>query len=371
MRHFHLLRALALVGVLTAVGCTGTPATPTKVADFEPLLPQVVYSPTTQEAGEVDYAKTLEFTFPIENAGGAPLTLTLVKKNCDCAQVEVPGEINPGEKGTIKIRWKPIPGLPTLYTLTADVELNDPDTPGLRFQVRARIKPKVRVWNPPDDLGFIDFGDRPLERGEVKERELRVFSTELDAFTLQASATLPGLQVTTTPLPPTALVGGYQPRSGYSVVIRTTDKLPLGYVRDDLSLVVKTKEQEEWKITMPIYAVVGQGVFNIRPERIVFKKPQITDEDSLKVMLTFPGLTENEKVEVIEERTEPKGVVVVDKPERIRAGVWQVTVRLPGDKAQAARYQPDGFMEGRFVLRVTARQTAEVPVRVKWDPSEK
>jgi hypothetical protein len=313
----------------------------------------------------VDFGKTRNCPFKVANTGKAPLVLTLEKRSCDCALVDLPREIPPGEEGAVTIYWTPIPGSPTLYTLSAEIGTNDPDNRTLRLEVHARVKPSVRI--APENQSYIDFGDHPLEQGEPKNRELKVFSTELPAFELQAVSSNPdGLVVPPpTPLAPQSLVAGVPIQSGYTVTLHKTDKLPLGYVRENLFLTIKVPDQPERKLTLPVYAVVGQGAFKVRPEKVIFNKPRITDGDSRRFRLEFILPSDQEQVEVV--RKEPDFLEV--KPVPIRKGLWEVSVRIPPGNTEAARFQPDQFMEGRIVLK-TSPSSPEVAVRVKWDPSE-
>jgi hypothetical protein len=116
---------------------------------------------------------------------------------------------------------------------------------------------------------------------------------------------------------------------------------------------------------VPVYAVVGAGAFSVAPEAgLVFKKPHITDEDTARVNLRFIVPPAEEAIAVTS--YEPK-FLKVDAPEKLSPGRWQITAHLPGGSAEAAKFQPDAFMEGQVVLKV-AGQDRPVTVRVKWNP---
>ena len=96
----------------------------------------------------------------------------------------------------------------------------------------------------------------------------------------------------------------------------------------------------------------------------MFHKPRITTEDTAKVNLTLT--TAAGAGGVVVESYEPK-FLKVDAPAKQPSGKWQITAHLPADDAEAAKYQPDGFMEGKVVLKV-AGLDRPVTIRVKWVP---
>ena len=68
------------------------------------------------------------------------------------------------------------------------------------------------------------------------------------------------------------------------------------------------------------------------------------------------------------ERCEP-AFLRCDAPKQLKPGLWEFTVRLPADNADAAKHQPDGTFEGRILLR-TSQSKNSVPVKVKWTATE-
>lgn len=368
----HLFAVLGLLGIVTLTGCGGPATTEAPAAtNAVSAVPKAVVRNAALDGGEVDLGRTYDYSFTVANEGKAPLRLTLSKKSCYCSEVTVPAqEIPPGGEDKVAVRWKPIPGSPTSYLLAVEVATNDPAQALLRLEIRATLKPLVQTYVPDNDRDpgrqyYVDFGDRPLRPDEGRQREVRVISTELTGFELDARCTHPGLEV----LPPTPLqagtrVGSVEIKSGYNVVIQATDKLPRGFIQEHLELTVKVRDQPPRVISMPVYATVENGTFVVTPERFVFRKPRITEGDSQKITVKYFVPRPNDKLEIA--RTEPSFLQAT--VQRIKDGVWQVTATLPANSAEAAKFQPDEFMEGRVILK---SGDLEVPVRVKWDPSEK
>jgi hypothetical protein len=390
MTRSHRLLPLFLLALgLPSLGCGGTPAT-TAAAPPEPDPPKAEPRSTidvkarffpnaweaararrsaTIDAGEVDYARPRDFTFIVANTGGSPLTLTLTRKSCSCAEVTVPDPIAPGAEGRVVVHWAPIPGNVGAYTVWADIMTNDPQNESLRLEVKSFIRPLVHVFvEGRENNSFIDFGDDPVPPGQQRAREVQVFSTTLEHFDLD-DPKLPGFEIKKTPLPPGTPVEGA--RCGYLLELRTTDQLPYGYVRADLPLTLrKLSDQPDRTITVSVYAVIGSGIFSVgRPGLFLFRKPNITDEDTAKVIVTFIVKPSKEKESVEVASYEPK-FLKVDPPQSLGGGRWVITARLEQGNAEAAKFQPDAPVEGQVVLKVSGLDRP-VPIRVKWDPLPK
>jgi hypothetical protein len=371
MRRLHTLWLFFVVALgCSLLGCGGTQTEgPTAVQPVESTRgPRAEFrGPTTIDAGEVDYARTREFVFPVGNPGGAPLTLKLVKRSCNCADVVLPAPIPPGAEGKVVINWAPIPGNKGTYTVSADLETNDPQKAKVELSIQATIKPLVHIFiDGKEENDIVDFGDGPILPNQPRTRELKLFSTELPQFALAPSCPLPGLKIETKPIKAGEQLGDYVARSGYTLELHASDQLPPGYVRTSLDLALSNLgDQPNRTINVPVYAVVGDSAFSVAPEGgFAFRKPRITDEDTAKVNLTLT--TAVGEGGVVVESYEPK-FLKVDAPVKQPSGKWLITAHMPKDDPEAAKYQPDAFMEGKVVLKVAGMQRP-VTIRVKWDP---
>jgi hypothetical protein len=354
---------VTLFAGLTLAGCQGSPTTaPPYKAPPEPRGPIVEIKNKEIHTAIEDTAKTYDYPFAITNAGDQPLELKLTKKSCSCTEVEMPqGPIAPGKVGKVIFHWSPMPATPPTYSSTAEVQTNDPKTPHLRLQLKASVSALIRV-SPP--LPYLDFLTVPT--GTTGEIALKVFSTKLPDFELTASAS-PALAITTAKLAEGASVEDLRALSGYQLVVKTTDQLPTNYFRDDLVLTVKVPNQDPRKFTIPVYAMRENGAFSILPTQIEFSKPQITEADSKKVLVKFLTPSEQDSVAVV--KVEP-AFLTATTPARTATGEWRFEVKLPRNHPEAAKFQPDGFLEGRLVLKISGAPS-EVPVRIKWEPESK
>lgn len=362
--------AIVLIALLGS-GCSRTAPAPAPTAKQEtptatgPARAEV--KRTTQEAGEVDFSVPCECKFAVRNLGGQPLTLTLVGKSCFCTDATVPGEaIAPGQEGVVVVTWTPIPGKNGPHRVYADIETNDPTKPSLRLEVTGVVNPLIRVY--PEDISFIDF--YRLEPGAVKRRELKVFSTKLKSFGLEAKTDLPGLKVTKTKLEldPSSRIGDARPTCAYSVLMETTPQLPPGYFTTDLVLTLKPPDAPARDIRMRVYGEVANGIFKVLPDEVEFKRPRLADGDSQKVRVQFIDTSKKQTLKIVS--VEP-AFVRCDEPRALpgAAGQWEFTARIPPKNADAAKMQADNFFEGRIVLQASGSD-AQIPVRVKWNPPE-
>ncbi len=360
---------------LSALGCGGMPTTggPAPAPEEGGAPPKAeIRGDANLNADEADYAQPRDFTFTVANTGGSPLELKLGRKSCTCSEVDLPSSpIMPGTQGHVVVHWTPAIGSAGAFTLAVDVQTNDPKNKTLHFFVNANVRPLVRVLvEGKEDNAYLDFGDEPIPPGVKRTREIKVFSTKLKAFKLNATCSEPGIEIVPQALPAGTSVGAYDNvLSGYTLEISTTPDLPPGYVRAQLDLALSQlgDDQPDRKVTMPLYAVAGQGICTISsPGYFLFSNPKISDAATAKLRLTYINATGKEDVTVERESVEPS-FLQVDKPERGLDGKWLLTVHLPANNPEAAKYQADPPMIGKVVLKVAGLERP-VTVRVKWNP---
>ncbi len=368
--------AAFLLLALAAFGCGGSATAPTAPApEPEPPAPPKaeVRGDTNISGGDADYARPQDFSFAVANVGGSPLELRLAQKSCTCERVDLPAApIAPGALGNVVIHWTPAVGSAGAFSFGADVATNDPKTKALHFTVSARVRPLVRVMvEGREDDARLDFGDDPILPGQKRTREVKVFSTVLKSFTLNASCPTPGIKIAApAPLPAGTSFGEYDHvLSGYTLEVSTDNGLPLGFIRTQLSLALSGlgEGQPDRTLSLPVRAVVGQGVCTVSPSVLLFNKQQISEEDTAKVRLTYINSTGKEDVSV--ESVEPS-FVQVDKPAKGLDGKWLITAHIPPNNADAMKYQAEPPMIGKVVLKV-AGLDRPVSVEVKWDPLPK
>jgi hypothetical protein len=354
---------VALLAGLALVGCNGSsPTTSAPPKTPEPTGPIAAVKNKVLQTSIEDTAKTYDFAFAFANRGDQPLQLKLLKKSCSCTAVEVPkGPIPAGQSANVVFHWSPLITTTPAYTSWAEIQTNDHRTPQVHLELQASVHPLIRV---SPRLPFLDFEN--LRPGATGQMTLTVYSLKLPAFDLDAAAS-PALEITKTKLAEGAAVEDVQALSGYQLVLQTTDKLPPNYFRDDLVLTVKVPNREPHQFTLPVYALRETGAFTIVPTQVEFHKPLVTEEDSKKVLVRFLVPSDQDRVEVV--KVEPS-FLTATAPVKVGPGEWRFEVKLPRDNAEAAQFQPDSFLEGRLLLKISGA-AADVPVRIKWEPESK
>jgi hypothetical protein len=343
--------------LLGGAGCGVDKPSAPEVRPAPPAPPRLSIKETSLDVGKVDFGDKRNCVFRVRNTGGTPLQLTLVRRSCSCGEVDIPShEFAPGGETAVTVSWSPQPGKTGPYLLAVELQTNDPDRPQLRLEVHGVVQPLVRLL--PEDVSFIDF--EKVRLGQPAERVVRLVSSALPAFDLEASTSDPRLKASVEKLPPEP--GEF--RSGYAVRLQTSPELSSGYLRETLTLKVRAPDGTSREIVLPVYAEVENGVFQVTPQEIAFAKQSVTEADSVKVKVQFLVPSEKETLQV--ERCEP-GFLVCEPPVRVKPGLWELTVNIKPGSAEAARYQPDRFFEGRLLLR-TAASKVPVAVRVKWVP---
>jgi hypothetical protein len=371
MRHLAgLVALLSCVVLLGSGGCTPPSTTKAKVDRPQTKFgPQASIQDTSQEVGTIDLGIPREFKFRVANTGDEPLHLTVANKSCYCADVKLPAEdIAPDKEGTVTLIWTPKPGSPPkVETITCELATNDPQKPSIRLEIKGTVDPLVRIY--PEDKAWIDF-DR-VEQGKITVGEVKVFSTKLDDFKLNAKLSDGrGMKVTSTKqeLDKDTRYGDAVPKSAYSVVVETTPELAPGYHRADLLLTIEAKDVPARTIRLPVYADVNNKLFQVMPAKVEFNKERVTDADDKTVIVQFFNPAQKRSLRVV--KCEP-GFLKCDKPKEsdCNKGQWKFQVHLPGNNAEAVKFQPDRYFEGEIVVQASD-SSVQVPIRVLWKPPE-
>ncbi len=354
--------SILLMFLVLVMGCSGSSA-PTGASTKAEVGPILEITEKRFDAGEVDYGESRAHTFQITNKGDKPLILHLVRKSCRCGEVKVPSDpIAPGTSGAIVFLWKPILGTTGPYTLSADLETNDPTHPDLRVEIGGRITPTIRFF--PEDQSFLDLGE--VRPGMERSRTVLIYSHKIPSFEVEATCSQKeGIAIKTTPLLSGSLVEGTAIKCGYRVEVSTTPQLGPGYLRADLRFVLRVPEKPERTIVWPLYGNNANGQFQIsQGGEITFSTPNLIDGEKVKVRLEFLAPRDNDRIEIVSR--EPS-FLEVGKPVQLRRGLWEFTVFIPPAHPEAEKLQADHGWEGKLILK-SSRDAREVPVRVKWRP---
>ena len=103
---------------------------------------KIKFEKTTHNFGNIrEDGGPVTYEFEFTNQGKAPLTIKSARPECGCTQPEYPkGEIQPGEKGKIKVTYNPI-GRPGGFTKIVTVRCSG--NPGkVILKIRGTVLPK-------------------------------------------------------------------------------------------------------------------------------------------------------------------------------------------------------------------------------------
>jgi len=140
--------------------------------------PQAVTQATEFDFGIVDPLTSGRHEFAIENAGQAPLKLTVGPTSCKCTVSGLDKrEIAPGEQAIVTLEWNT--GRTPLYSHTAAIYTNDPSRKSLDFWVSGKVRLQLGA-----DVPEIVLADVKPNESAVAERF--IYSQVWDDFEIQS-----------------------------------------------------------------------------------------------------------------------------------------------------------------------------------------
>jgi hypothetical protein len=350
--------------LVSLVGCNGSPPATTKPGGSETQAPSGprLEATTTLDLGEVKLGEQYAHSFKIANRGGQPLTLRLVRKSCDCTDVQLePATIAPGKEGKVTLAWAPRPDQDGKKQLTVQLETNDPDHEKVELVLRAEVNQPIRISTAHKIEVF--FEPFPRDIGPVPQL-VTVFSTVYPEFKLKATLekNVPGLTIVQSPLLVTVVDDIPNVKSGYRVRIGAMPKIAEGFFQDTLVLEFTPPGQKSQTVKLPVSGTVKTTSVTFRPSEVEFR--HLMEPDSKKILVQFrEPLPAKEEVNVL--RCDPS-FIQASEPKRVGGGLWEITLQVPKDHPDAMTHQLNGFLRGFIELQTSASPTP-VKVRLKWD----
>jgi len=149
---------------------------PVEAAEPNQGEPKIVFESTTHDFGPVSPGSSNECEFNFRNIGTGILKIEKVSKTCGCTPFTLEKkEYNPGEEGTIKVKYNADRGA-GVRTRKLHVYSNDKRTPNTELTIKAAIVEKV-VYEP----SRLDYAMRG-ENADVAELTIR--SVDEKAFSI-------------------------------------------------------------------------------------------------------------------------------------------------------------------------------------------
>ena len=211
--------------------------------------PKVAVDKETFDFGTMDSGASREHEFVFSNVGTAPLKLNKGASTCKCTVALMENtEIPPGGSTKVKIQWSG-KNQAGDFRQNATINTNDPLRPQVTLTIVGRVTAVARAI--PSELVFSGISAGEGAKGSVKlygylpDQDMKV-----DGHELSDSSTAQYYQVAITPLASDQLKDEKDAKSGYEVQVTLKPGLPLGPIRQRIS--VKTNLKDVPKIEIPI-----------------------------------------------------------------------------------------------------------------------
>lgn len=207
--------------------------------------PRAVVEQNEFDFGVIEPESGGEHVFVIRNEGDAPLQLRNAGKTCKCVGVEISSRVvPPGEAATVRLQYE-ARFVAEEYRHGASIATNDPENEFIKFRVNGRVKTVIAA--EPNCALF----ERVLP-GESDLRRFVVYSQDWDSFAVQeVKASLESLQVELEPAS-TSQLAKLRAKSGYSVIVKIPNNLPVGVFHEWIQLDISRTDGEEESRTVNV-----------------------------------------------------------------------------------------------------------------------
>jgi hypothetical protein len=207
-----------------------------------------MFAERSHDFGPVPRAAKIEFAFPLTNPYKEEVHIAGVRSSCGCTLPRVEKDtLKPLEHGSIIAEFNTRAFLGQ-HGARVTVTFDRPQYAEVHLEVKGYIRTDVVV-----DPGQVNFG--AIDQGAAAERKFTVdYAGRSDWKILEVK---PGSPAVTASLNETRRDAG---RVSYEVVVRLADSTPVGYLRDQLTLVTDDRRS-------PALAVIVEG--RVTPELTV------------------------------------------------------------------------------------------------------
>jgi hypothetical protein len=200
--------------------------------------------------------------FLLRNVGNALLELTKGGTSCSCTLSELNQRVvAPGKSAKVTVQWKS-KGEWGPYRQSATILTNDPDNPRVELTITGRLTPGLQVSPPSFELGRVSSG-------ELATAEARVYCylpdrLEIKGYTWLSHSIEGMFEFHHQPLTAPQLAEEVDARSGFLAKIVVKPGLPLGPIRQTISLSTNLKARPTIEIPLQgaivsDISIVGRG----------------------------------------------------------------------------------------------------------------
>jgi hypothetical protein len=312
--------------------------------------PRAVAPATPHDFGVVALGADPEVDFTINNAGDAPLEIGVVPLPRGLRMIRADRTIAPKRSGVIRVGLDTFQASPT-NELVVRATTNDPETPELRFTVKAEVRVYLAMSPPAARFTFVQFGAEGGTRHVLAATDAAKFDvagveSSLDYITakfreLKANERAPEFE-------------GRQ----FQVELVISPKAPVGPIAGFVT--IRTNHPKQPRTYLPVSGFV-RPLFAITPFRVSLPAVKTPDLDKPVAVLVVKNFGAD-ALELTGAKSDIAGLDAKILP--VEAGHhWRVEVRL-------APAMPGGAFKGTLRLATTSKQVPELVVPIEGNRAD-
>jgi hypothetical protein len=339
-----------MIAALLILALTSTQPPETLPPPAEGPRPRAVAPTAPHDFGVVAVGTDPEVDFTINNAGDSPLDIGVVPLPRGLRMVRADRTIAPKRSGAIRVALDTFQASPT-NEFVVRATTNDPETPELRFTVKAEVRAFLTVTPPAARFTFVQFGAEGgtrhvLAATDGASFEVTGVESPLDYITakwreLKANERTPNvegrqfqIELTIAPKAPVGPIGGY--------------------------VIAKTNHPKQPRAFLPVTGFV-RPLFAVTPFRLnlpAVRTPDLEKPVAVLVVKNFGA----DALELTRATSDITGLEAKILP--VEAGHhWRVEVRL-------SPATPGGAFKGTLRLATTSKQVPELVVPIEGNRAD-
>jgi hypothetical protein len=307
--------------------------------------PRAVAPATPHDFGVVALGADPEVDFTINNAGDAPLEIGVVPLPPGLRMVRADRTIAPKRSGVIRVALATFQAGPT-NELVVRATTNDPETPELRFTVKAEVRAYLVMSPPAARFTFVQFG----AEGGTRHVLAATDGAKFDVASVESSldyVTAKFREVKANERAPE-----FEGRQ-FQVELTISPKAPVGPINGFVT--VNTNHPKQPRTFLPVSGFV-RPLFAVTPFRVSLPAVNAADLEKPVAVLVVKNFGAD-ALELTGAKSDIAGLDAKILP--VEAGHhWRVEVRL-------APAMPAGAFKGTLRLATTSKQVPELLVPIE------
>jgi hypothetical protein len=226
------------------------------------IRPKVAVDRADYDFKAMDVGVEGRHDFLFTNVGNAPLELSKGGTSCSCTLSELRQRVvAPGKSAKVNVQWKS-KGEWGPFHQSATILTNDPENPRVELTITGRLTPAVKVSPPSFELGRVSSGEPAT--GETRVYCYLPERLKITGYTWLSHSIEGMFEFHCQPLTAAQLAEEIDARSGFLTKIVVKPGLPLGPIRQTISLGTNLKARPTIEIALQgtivsDISIVGRG----------------------------------------------------------------------------------------------------------------